>query len=203
MPIHMMTIYLIPVGKTDLSPNWELLGINNPPLSQAGRSQAEESAEMLRPVVLEAVFSGPLKRETETAEKIAHLHSMPIRTDRDLMDINYGSWCGHSWPEIEDSYARMVAKFHKSPGKFKFPVGDKMKKGGKRIQAFATRILANYGTGNLAVVANDLVIYLLASQMAKVELSRVEPWMPSEGKISILECHDGKCIIKSLRGVSW
>jgi alpha-ribazole phosphatase len=199
----MMTIYLIPVGRTELSPNGELLGINNPPLSREGRSHADRSAEILKPIVLEAVFSGPLKREVETAERIADAHSIPIRTDRDLMDINYGSWCGRTWSDVEKNYAQMFAKFRKSPQKFKFPVGDKVKKTGKRVQGFASRILANYGTGNLAIITDDLIIYLFASQMAKIELSRIEPWKPSEGKISTLECQDGQCAVKSLRGVTW
>lgn len=198
----MMTIYLVPVGKTDLSPKGELLGINNPPLSAAGKLYAEEAAEILRSIVLEAVFSGPLKREVETAEIIAAPHSMPVRLDRDIRDFNYGSWCGRTWSKIEENDARMFAKFYKSPKKFKFPVGEKVKKGGKRIQSFASKILANYGTGNLAIIADDIILYLLASQMAKVELSGIEPWKPSLGAISTIECDDGKCTIRILRGIS-
>ena len=198
----MMTIYLVPVGRTGLSPNGELLGINNPPLSVAGKAHADEAAEILRSIVLEAVFSGPLKREVETAERIAAPHSMPVRTDRDIRDINYGSWCGRTWSNIEKNEALMFAKFRQSPKKFKFPVGEKVKKGGKRIQSFASSTLANYGTGNVAVIADDIILYLLASQMAKVELSGIEPWKSSLGAISTLECDDGKCVIKTLRGIS-
>ena len=199
----MMTIYLVPVGKTGLSPNGELLGINNPPLSMAGKSHADEAAEILRNIVMEAVFSGPLKREIETAERIAAPHSMPVRTERDIRDINYGSWCGRTWSNIEENDAQMFAKFRQSPKKFKFPVGEKVKKAGKRIQSFASSTLANYVTGNVAVIADDIILYLLASQMAKVELSSIEPWKPSLGAISTLECDDGKCVIKTLRGISF
>lgn len=197
----MMTIHLVPVGKTALSPRGELLGINNPPLSPAGKSHADEVSEILRPIVLEAIFSGPLKREIETAERIASPHSMPVRKDRDLMDVNYGSWCGKTWSLIEQEDARAFEKLFRSPVKFKFPVGEKVKKSGKRIQSFASRILSNYGTGNLVIVVDDFMICLIASQMSKVEFSRLQPWEPSLGKLSSLECDDGECVIKSLRGV--
>ena len=125
---------------------------------------------------------------------------MPVRTDHFLKDVNYGSWCGLTWSMVQKEDARMYAKFLKSPKKFKFPVGEKMKKGGRRAQSFAHWLFANFGTGNLVIVADDLIICLLASHMAKVDLSRIEPWKPSGGKMSTLECVDGKCVIKKLRG---
>ena len=199
----MMTIYLVPVGRTEFSPNGELLGLNNPSLNSHGISHAERAAEHFRPIVLEAVFSGPLRRQTETAKRIADLHSMPVRTDKDLIDVNFGSWCGMTWSNIEKSEARLFAKFRDSPSKFKFPVGEKMKRGGKRVQSFVSRVMANYGTGNLAIVADDLVIHMLASQMARIEFIRIEPWKPSEGAFTTLECDGGRCAIKSLRGSPW
>jgi len=197
----MMTIYLIPVGKTQLSPKDELLGINNPSLSSAGKSHADEAAKILAPIILEAVFSGPLKREVETAERIAEAHSIPVRKERDLRDVNYGAWCGRTWDSIETNEAQIFAKLLRSPQKFKFPTGDKVRISGKRVQSFVSRLLANYGTGNIAIVADDFIIFMLMSQIAKVELSVMEPWKPSGGKISILECDEGKCAVKCLRGV--
>jgi broad specificity phosphatase PhoE len=199
----MMTIYLVPIGKTDYSQNGELLGINNPPLSPAGKSHADDMAEALRPIVLEAVFSGPLKREVNTAERIAAPHSIPVRTEADLKDINYGSWSGLTWQKIEGTEAQLLAKLRQSPQKFRFPVGEKIKKSGKRVQSFVGRILANYGTGNLVIVADDFMICMLASQMAKIELSRLKPWKPSQGKMSIIECDERSCAIKSLYGMTF
>lgn len=195
----MMTIFLVPAGATDLSRHGELLGLNNPGLNEAGISNAQLKADALAPFVLEAVFSGPYKRELETAEIIARPHSMPVRVEKDIKDLNYGRWSGRSWKDIESSEGDAVAKLVLVPHKFKFPSGDKMKRSGKRIQSFVRQLLANFGTGNIVIVADDLVLMLIASMLAKVNLNKLEPLKPSLGKMTVIESEEGICRIKHLR----
>ena len=195
----MMTVYLVPAGATDLSKHGELLGINNPSLNEAGRSNASRVAGMLSPLVLEAVFSGSLIREFETAEAIAKLHRLPVRVDNDIRDINFGRWSGRTWNALEATEGDALSKLLKSPHKFRFPSGDRMKRSGKRIQAFIQQILSNYGTGNLVVVADDFVISLITSMMVKTNLSDLEPFKPSQGMMTVIECEHGACALKRLR----
>lgn len=195
----MMTVYLVPAGATDLSKHGELLGINNPSLNEAGRSNASRAASMLAPLVLEAVFSGSLIREFETAEAIAKLHRLPVRVDNDIRDINFGRWSGRTWKALEATEGDALSKLLKSPHKFRFPSGDRMKRSGKRIQAFVQQILSNCGTGNLVVVADDFVISLITSMMVKTNLSDIEPFKPSQGMMTVIECEHGACALKRLR----
>jgi len=199
MSTSMMTIYLVPVGATDLSKKGELLGINNPELNGAGKSNADRAAGILAPIVLEAVFSGPYRRESETAELVARTHSIPVRVEKDLKDINYGRWCGQTWQAIETNEGDALSKLVKSPHRFRFPSGDKMKRSGKRLQSFVRQLLANYGTGNLVVIADDFVLMVIVSMMTKVEFRELDPLKPSLGKMTVVECDQGKCSIKHLR----
>lgn len=195
-----MTIYLIPVGATDLSAKGELLGLNNPDLSDAGRLDVSRLAESFRSAVFEAVFSGPMKREVQTAEIIASSHSLPVRIDRDLRDVNYGRWSGRTWKMIESEFSAEFMKFKRAPHKFRFPYGEKIRKGGKRTQHFAWHLLNNYGTGKIAIIVDDFVSMMLTSQITKVMLSEIEPWKTSSGRITEIACDQGPCTIKQLRG---
>lgn len=197
----MLTAYLVPAGPTNLSPNGELLGINNPPLSKDGTAYADRVADSLRPLVLEAVFAGPLSRQYATAQRIALPHSMPVRIEKDLIDINYGSWSGRTWRSIEKDHRQLFEKLRKAPHRFRFPSGEKVKKSARHVRNFSTHLLGNFGTGNIVIVGDDLVLMILASQISRVDFAELEPWKSSRGEITILECEPGSCSIKTLRGI--
>jgi broad specificity phosphatase PhoE len=196
----MLTIHLVPVGATDLSPNGELLGLNNPPLNSAGVLYADAVANTLKEVVLEAVFSGPLKRQMVTARRIALPHNLPVRTEKNLMDVNYGGWSGKSWDGVREGEANLFSKLGRSPRRFRFPSGERMKKSWKRLQSFARYLLGNFGVGHVVVVADDFVIMMLVSLIAEVDFIGLEPWKHSNGGITMIDCDQGKCQIRVLRG---
>jgi broad specificity phosphatase PhoE len=197
---EMLTIHLVPVGATDFSPNGELLGINNPALDSAGVSHADAVANLLKDIVLEAVFSGPLKRQSITARRVAMPHSLPVRTEKNLMDVNYGSWSGRTWGEIRAKETNLILKLGKSPHRFRFPSGEKTKKSWKRLQNFAHYLLGNFGVGHVVVVADDFVIMMLVSLIAGADFTGLEPWKPSNGGVTVIDCDQGKCQIRVLRG---
>jgi broad specificity phosphatase PhoE len=197
---RMLTIHLAPVGATDFSPNGELLGINNPPLNSAGVSHADAVAVLVKGIVLEAVFSGPLKRQMVTARRIAMPHSLPVRTEKNLMDVNYGSLSGRTWSEIRDEDPNLILKLSKSPHRFRFPSGEKTKKSWKRLQNFARYLLGNFGVGHVVVVADDFVIMMLVSLITGTDFIGLEPWKPSNGGVTVIDCDQGKCTVSVLRG---
>ena len=88
-----------------------LLGSLDPPLSDAGRKQADT---LLHDVALAMVYSSPLLRALETAQSIAH--GAPIEVLDDLREISHGDWDGLTWSEIEardpDLAARKLADWH-------------------------------------------------------------------------------------------
>lgn len=198
----MLTIHLVPVGKTDLSPNGELLGLNNPALDSAGVSNSDQIADSLRDVILEAVFSGPLKRQIITARRIATPHSLPIRAEKDLMDINYGRWSGSTWTDIEREDPALTLKIRKSPQRFRFPSGEKMKKALKRLHTFSRYLLGNFGFGHVVVVADDFVLMMLTSIIAGVDFESLDPWKPTGGRPTVIEIDGGGRRVVLIRGES-
>lgn len=199
--VGMLTIHLVPVGATDLSQNGELLGINNPALNSMGLMHADTVAGLVKDIVLEAVFSGPLKRQLVTARRIAMPHSLPVRTEKNLMDVNYGGWSGRTWVEIRAKETNLTLKLEKSPHRFRFPSGEKTKKSWKRLQNFAQYLLGNFGVGHVVVVADDFVIMMMVSLIAGADFIGLEPWKPSNGGVTVIDCDQGKYQIRVLRGM--
>jgi len=196
----MMKVYLIPPGATEFSRSGELLGLNNPPLSLDGVNQAERISQLLKSLVLEAVICGPSKRHMVTAKIIGSSHNLPIRTEKNLRDLNYGRWSGKNFDLLLREEPKLMAKLQSSPGRFKFPAGEKVKKGWRRVREFTYQFKLNFGVGNVAIVCDDFVTMMVASQLTRVSFSELEPWKPSNGEMTVISMEKEQWMIESLRG---
>lgn len=198
--MHMLKVYLIPPGATESSGSGELLGLNNPPLSPEGVNQAERISDQLKPLVLEAVICGPMKRHMVTARIIGSAHDMPIRIEKNLRDLNYGRWSGKNFDSLLQDEPKLMAKLQSSPGRFKFPAGEKVKRGWRRVREFTYQFKMNFGVGNIALVTDDFVAMIIASQLTRIGFSELEPWKRSGGMMTVLSMENEKWKVEMLRG---
>lgn len=99
-------------------------GHSNPSLTMRGRTRllAIIQGLSLASISPTAIWSSDLRRATETAEPVAKHFGLNYSTSPGLREMNFGSWEGLSWSEVEsrypeDSRAWMV-KFphHRPPG---------------------------------------------------------------------------------------
>lgn len=98
---------------------WNALGLwqgqEDPPLSDLGRSQASEAAASVGAV--DAVFSSPLLRASETAAIVAdQLGVGPVVTLPGLMERHAGEWQGCTRSEIERDWPGYLAAGRRPPG---------------------------------------------------------------------------------------
>jgi probable phosphoglycerate mutase len=106
----MTVVYLIRHGQNDYVKQGKLAGrLPGVHLNDVGREQAASVAETLKSSKLQAVYSSPLERATETAEAIAVAQGLEVVTLAGLIEINIGRWQGLSlraarrrklWPTI-------------------------------------------------------------------------------------------------------
>src|SRR3712207_6435276 len=80
-------------------------------LTDEGRAQADAAAELLSTAHLEAVYSSPIDRTRETAAAIAARHGLPVRTRRNIGEVEYGKWTNRSFKVLaRRSEERRVGK---------------------------------------------------------------------------------------------
>ena len=89
-----MVIYLIRHGETDWNTKRLLQGATDIPLNQNGIEVAQLTAEGLREVAFDLIFTSPLKRARETAEIIRGERKIPIIPDERLREISFGPYEG-------------------------------------------------------------------------------------------------------------
>lgn len=69
-------------------------------LNAAGRAQARCLASRLAGTGVAAIYSSPLERAWQTALPIAEQTRLPLQTGEDLNEIDYGSWTGKTFEEL-------------------------------------------------------------------------------------------------------
>jgi broad specificity phosphatase PhoE len=100
----MTTLLLARHGETDWNREGRWQGWADPPLNALGRDQARALADQLCRVPFDAVYASDLLRARETAEIVAAPHGVPVVIDRDLREIDIGSWSGLTRDEIKGQF---------------------------------------------------------------------------------------------------
>ncbi len=87
-------------------------GHSDPPLSELGRTQADDAAGDLAHVGVTGLVSSDLARARETAEILADaLQLAPPAVDQDLREYDVGDWEGLTRPEIEAGWPEQLARW--------------------------------------------------------------------------------------------
>jgi broad specificity phosphatase PhoE len=90
----MTTLLLVRHGETDWNADGRLQGHTDRPLNEHGRRQASALAGRLAREDIDAVYASDLARARETAEILAEALGLPVVTDPDLRERNWGNWEG-------------------------------------------------------------------------------------------------------------
>ena len=83
-------VYLVRHGETEYSARHAYSGQAEIALTQTGREQARRVGERLAGAGVDAVYSSPLGRASETAKAITEATGVPLTIDERLIEVDYG-----------------------------------------------------------------------------------------------------------------
>lgn len=162
-----MQLILIRHGETDWNKDRVFRGHMDMRLNAVGVAQADATAEALKDVVFDAVYSSPLKRAAVTATRVAKPHGIEVRTVEGLTDMYFGAWQGLTEKQVEERYAPMLAKWQQGPARFRPPGGESTTKAWKRINSQLREILFTHGTGTVVVVSHRIPLKMMTAYLLK------------------------------------
>lgn len=97
-----MKIYILRHGETDWNRQRLLQGRSNIGLNENGRKLARETAEGMKEIPFDLVFTSPLDRAKETARIVLNGRDIPMIEDERIMEISFGTYEGKPWRKTED-----------------------------------------------------------------------------------------------------
>ena len=168
-------ILLLRHGQSTWNAEGRWQGQSDPPLSDLGRSQAEEAAGKLVAADLEvtAVVTSDLARARATGEVLARaLGLAPPGQDRDLREYDVGDWEGLTRPEIEVGWPDQLAAW-KEGRLLATPGGETRSDFLRRIMAALRRVAASDDLGETAVVVSHGGVIRAAEQVTGADRSPV------------------------------
>ena len=109
-------------------------------LSDVGRTQAEAAASRIAGLKhVAAVYASPLERTRETAAPIANARKLRVRTDKGLLECDFGEWTGGELKELRKKPEWKTVQQY--PSGFRFPGGESF----AEMQLRITRTLEKLG----------------------------------------------------------
>jgi len=136
----MLTLVLTRHGLTDRSDPEQHLGQRiDVSINDAGRRQAQALARRLSAVRFDRVLTSPLFRARETAEIIAP--EMAIEADPRLKEMDYGSWEGLTYSQIEERDGPARREWELAPDRLACPVGESGNDVAERVRGFLADLI--------------------------------------------------------------
>ena len=192
----MTTVYLARHGQSDWNAEGRWQGNADRPLTELGRQQAEELAERLASVPLDAVYSSDLRRARETAEPVAARQGLEVQARTELREVDVGSWSGLSRPEVEERFPDAFARW--LDGGHGWDDGESYEAMTDRVVAAVLEIAAAHPDGTVLVVAHGgpiRALHAVALGLDIAEHRRLKP-VAVNAKLSRLSIADGRVAVE-------
>jgi len=159
-------------------------------LSDEGRAQAEVAAARIsglrRPPV--AVYASPLERAMETAKPIASRLGLRVRSDRGLLECDFGSWTGGQLKTLVRR--REWRTIINLPSAFRFPGGESFAEMQARITETIDRLSEKHRGESFVAVSHADTIKAAIAATAGVPLDLFQRLVVSPCSLTVLSRSD-------------
>jgi glucosyl-3-phosphoglycerate phosphatase len=154
-------------GRTEWNANGRFQGQADIPLDSRGVAQAERAAQVLAELAPASIVASDLSRAQQTAEPLARLTGLSVRTDARLREINVGSWEGLT---IEEAMASIdpaeAARYMAGEDVRRSPTGETVAEVASRASAALSEIGSAAESGSTVIV----VMHGLAGKVGVCQL---------------------------------
>ena len=122
-------------------------------LSDKGREQADAVATRLEALPkVDAVYASPLERTRETAAPIAKKRHLRVRTEKGLLEADFGEWTGHDLKVLFKKPEWQTVQRY--PSGFRFPSGESFAEMQARVTGTIDRLVARHKGGVIVAVSH-------------------------------------------------
>ena len=125
-------------------------------LSERGRGEAETAAERLVHAGIIAIYASPLDRAQQTAAIIAKRLELPVETNQELNELDFGEWTGQTFDEVRKHPRWPEWAAHRSLSRI--PGGETMREVQRRVVEAMIEMRERHPDEAVVVVSHGDVI---------------------------------------------
>jgi probable phosphoglycerate mutase len=174
-------------------------------LSDEGRRQAEAVAERIAALASSgrapaAVYASPLERTSETARPIARRLGLRVRTDRGLIECDFGEWTGGRLSTL--SKKPEWRQVQGAPSTFRFPGGESFLEMQARMSSAISRLVRLHRGETVVAVSHADPIKAALSSAAGTPLDLFQRLVVSPCSVSSVVYGDGGPVVLTVNSTS-
>ena len=193
-----MRLILIRHGETLWNETRRFQGISDIDLSPKGLAQAQSLSESLRGENLAAIYTSPLSRARQTAERIARYHPCPVIVAEGLKELNQGQLEGLTGEDLRRDYPDFLKKWLQEPGAIRLPEGESLGDLQERSWTVIEKIIQEHPADTVAVVAHSFVNRTILCRILEIPLNHFRKiWQDATAK-NIIDFTERGPILKCL-----
>jgi alpha-ribazole phosphatase len=163
----MNDLLLIRHAQTDLAGTF--CGHSNPPVNDAGHKQIRDLLARLGTQPVSTVYTSDLDRASTTARAIAQSLTLPCAPRPGLREINFGTWDGLTWNQIEQLDPAFAQDWLDNFPNLTPPQAESFHSFQARIRAEANFLLNLPHPGLIAVVTHAGVIRSILQDLCSID----------------------------------
>lgn len=165
-------------------------------LNAQGQREAEDMARRTAHIPLEAIYSSPLERATDTADALARCHQLPVQIIPGLLEGDAGEWTGKKLSELNgtDTWKAIQTK----PIGVKLPGGESIDEVQTRMVAAIQEIRKKHPDGIVAIVSHADPLKSVVAHYLNWDLNNFQRIAISPASVTVIQVDDkGAALLRS------
>lgn len=169
----MTELIIIRHGETEWNQTGRFQGHSDVPLSEKGRAQAEALAQNLIIDHVDAIYASDLIRAMDTAAPLARRFGVDIIPDTALRELNFGTWEGRNFSDINAECPDGMKHFYSDPEKANIPNGEPFPVFQKRVAGRVSEIVRAQQGKRVVIVSHGASIRILLADILAMPIRSI------------------------------
>jgi broad specificity phosphatase PhoE len=191
----MTFIYLVRHGQTAWNKEEIFRGRTDVPLNETGLRQSELAGQYFKGMEIHAIYSSPLSRAWQTAQKIAQFHNLQVDPLKGILDMSFGDWEGHAHQEIRKIDGEIYRQWVESPHLVRLPGGESLDDVRGRAMAALEEVIRKHRDQTIVLVSHRVVCKVLICAILGLDNSHFWQIAQDTTAINLVQYKNGKYIL--------
>lgn len=157
-------------------------------LNIEGQAQAQNLAQRLAGLPINAIYSSPLERTLETAAPVAAIHHLDTIIDENFLEINFGEWTNKTFDELQTQ--NQFTYFNTFRSCTRIPGGELMLEAQTRIVNGLLKLTLKHPHQTIMVVSHSDLIKAAVAYFAGIHLDMFQRIEISPASVSVIELYE-------------
>ncbi len=197
----MTSIYLVRHGQTAWNKEEIFRGRTDVSLDETGLKQAELAGGYFKGIEIHRIYSSPLSRAWQTAQKIAQFQNLKVEPLEGIVDMSFGNWEGHPHEEIREMDSKTYRQWVELPHQVRLPGGESLDDVRARAMSALEEVIQKCLEKTLVLVSHRVVCKVLICAILGLDNSHFWQIAQDTTAINLIQHKNGKYILSLMNEI--